>query len=390
MANLFKKLTHAAASVDMATISQCSSAESNKYSILGTLVYIPLVTGVAAMAFASSYFTHCILLIAALCIVWACVVFVIERALIAGLRPRTWSWAVPVRIILAFAMSCIITELLMIFFFKADIYSKIAEKKAAETELIYSTGNARVEELKEELAERKRILDEKEKSYLDEIDGRNGTGIHGYGPSAKAKELALNQERAYYEDAKRRLDEEIAAASSHRDETLSELEEGRSPGLLQCIIALYELAAEERNVARALWIVHIFFLCVELMPLFIKLSYEGTQYYDIMDMTDNQKLEAKRLTIDDTKEMMRLESQCEIAQQEIAIKDKMTRLLYQQAGNQAIMAARSLYETAQMLDDLQSRNKVKISDSRAEQIGKEVNVIFDNYIEEQRNGPTAA
>ena len=387
MATLFRKLTHGAAGVDGATIAQCSTAEKNKYSILGTLVYIPLVTGIVAMAFASSYFTHNVLLITVICIVWAGVVFVIERALIAGLRPRKWSWAVPARFILAIAMSCIITELLMIFFFKPDIYAHIAERNAVQSEQLYAAGNNRVEELKADLDSHKRLLDEKEKAYLDEIDGRNGTGIHGYGPSAKAKELALNQERAYYEEAKARLQEEIAAAAQQRDDNVAQLTDGRNPGLLQCIIGLYELASEDRNVSTALWIVHIFFLFLEMMPMIIKLSYSGTQYYDILDLTDNQKLEALRLTTEDSKEMMRLASQCEIAQQKMAIQNKMTRLRYQQATEKTLMEARALYETAIMLEELENRHRNKISEPRAAKLKEEAVAIFEQYLHNRMAEP---
>ena len=380
MESFIRKLTLGAAGVDNTTISQCTSSEQTKYSILGSLVFIPITTGVIAMAFASSYFTHNLLLIGAICLMWAGVVFVIERALIAGLRPRTWSWAVPVRIILAFAMSCIITELLMIFIFKADIYTRIAEKTATQTEQIYSAGNARVEELKADLARRKELLDQKEKAYLDEIDGRNGTGIHGYGPSAKAKEEALNQERAYYEDAKQRLEDEINAAALPRDQNVTAYTDEQNPGLLKCIVALYELSSEERNVSLALWICHIFLFFIEIFPLVVKISYDGTQYYDVMDMADKQKLEAMSLTMDDTKEMMRLASQYEIEQQKVSIKNKMMQMQYRNATELTLMEARALCDTANMLDELETHNKNNVSVEWEGKLKEEINSLFEKYL----------
>ena len=376
---LFQKITHFAAGIDSETMMNCSSAEKNKYAILGTLVYIPLVTGMVAMAFVGSYYTSNVFILAAICLVWGGVVMVIERALISGLRPHTWSWAVPVRFILAIAMSCIITELIMLFCFKADINQRIAEINAFQTEQMYATGNSRVEELKAELAERKKILDEKERAYLDEIDGRNGTGIHGYGPSAKAKEVALNQERAYYEDAKQRLEAEIDAASDRRDENVGKLAEEQNPGLLQCIKVLYVLSSEDRNVKTALWIVHLFFLCVEMMPLFVKLSYPGTQYYDVLDMQDTQKLEALKLTMDDNREMMRLSSKCAITQQEIALKNKMTRLACQEVADNATIQAKTLCETTQSLDELE-HDYNHLSEPRASKLKEEIARIYEEYL----------
>ena len=379
--SLFRRFTHFAAGVDAETMAQCSSAEKSKYSILGTLVYIPLVTGTVAMAFACSYFTRNFLVITAICMIWAGVVFVIERALISGLRPHTKSFAVVIRVIMAIAMSCIITELLVIFFFHADIQTKIAQINADRTEQVIEVETSRINELKADLASRKQILDQKERAYLDEIDGRNGTGIHGYGPSARAKELALEQERAYYNEAKQRLAEEITAASQRRDENVSAITDTQNAGLLTCIVALYELASEERNLAIALILVHIFFLCVELMPLFIKLTFTGTQYYDVLDANDAQKLEALRLTMDQSKDVMLLSNQCQITQQEVALKNKMTIIRLQEAKEKAVMEAQALYETAMQLDEIEAKNSSKVSEDRAAKLKEKINDIFDDFLE---------
>ena len=253
--------------------SQSSPSVRTKSILLSSIAFVPIMIGVIAVALASSCFTHNVLLIGAISLVWAGLFFVIERALIARLRPCTWSWAVPVRIILAFTMSFIITELLMIFIFKADIYTRIAETTATQTEQIYSAGNARVEELKADLARRKELLDQKEKAYLDEIDGRNGTGIPGYGPSAKAKEEALNQERVYYEEAKQSLEDEIMAAALQRDQNVTAYTDEQNPGLMKCIVALYELSSEERNVSLALWICFFALFSIEVFPLVVKIAY---------------------------------------------------------------------------------------------------------------------
>jgi len=390
MPALFRKLTYFAAGVDESVIAQCSSRTKNSFSILGTLVYVPLITGMAAMAFACSYATRSVFVTAAVCLLWASVIFVIERALIAGLRPRQWSWAIPARFILALAMSCIITELLLMFAFKPDIEARIASKQAVQTEQIATRSDSRIEELKADLDRRKQILDEKEKAYLDEIDGRNGTGIHGYGPSAKAKELARDQERADYEEAKARIQEEIASQSRQRDEGVSRLERERRVGLLQCMTALYELSSEDRHVTAALWILHIFFLFFEMMPMIIKLSMRETQYYEVGDIIDNQKLEALRLTTEDSQKMMCLASQCEIAQQEVAIQNKMTRLRYQQAADRALIEAKAMYDTALALEEIENRNRGRLSEERAQKLKEETAALFERYLGSRLAEPAAS
>lgn len=380
MSNLFRKITLFAAGVDYATISKCSSAEQGKYSTLGTLVYIPLVTGVVAMAFASSYFTHNPLIMALACMVWAVLVFVIERALISGLRPHRWSWAIPVRFILAIAMSCIITELLMIFFFRADISDRIAEKQAIQVEQTYATWNARVEDLKAELDRQKQILDEKERIYTGEVAGSSGTFTYGDGPAAKAKKSALDRELVHYSDSKRRLEREIDAAVRQRDEKVASVVAGNDTGILKSMISLYELSSTERQVAIALLVVHIFFLCVELMPLFVKISYPGTQYYDILDMADSQTVEAQRLTMEDAKRLVLLKGQCENTQKEMELQDEMTRMQYRHSAEDFLMKARAMSETAVAFDAIDIKNNKQLSESRAEILKEQLTQLFGKYI----------
>lgn len=386
---LFQRITFFAAGIDENTIAQCSTAEQNKYSVLGTLVFIPLVSGSIGMAFACSYYTHNVLAIMGMCLVWGCLVFVIERGLIAGLRPRTFSLAVPVRFIMALAMSCIITELIMIFAFKSDIDTKIAETTASRKELLYQDGNADLDRLRADLQARKEVLDTKEKAYLDEIDGLRGTGVHGYGPSAKAKEIALAQERAEYLNAKEQLEARIAKVSNDLDETVDAMVEARKDGLLADMTALYELSSENRSIALALIILHIFFICLETMPMILKLYLPGNQYYEILDAIDAQQQEAVKASLDDTKEMMILANQCKLAQQEIEIREKMTRLLYRHAANQAINDVRELYETAIKLDEISAKNAPKLSDEYAKRLKSEVDAIFERFLETLSLEPSA-
>lgn len=389
MSNLLQRITFFAAGIDENTIAQCSTAEQNKYSVLGTLVFIPLVTGTIGMAFACSYYTRNILVILGVCLVWASLVFVIERGLIAGLRPRTFSLAVPVRFIMAFAMSCIITELLMIFAFKSDIDAKIAETTATQKEMLYRDGNADLDKLRADLQARKDALDAKEKAYLDEIDGLNGTGIHGYGPSAKAKELALAQERAKYQNDKELLEARIAKVSSDLDETVDAMVEAKKDGLLADMTALYALSNEERNIAIALIILHIFFICLETMPMILKLCLPGTQYYEIQDAIDAQQLEAVKTSLDDTKQIMILSNQCKLAQQELEIREKMTRLMFRHTANQAIEEVRELFDTAIKLDEISKKNSSKLSDEHVERLKSEIDAIFERFLETRSLEPSA-
>ena len=95
---------------DEKTLEMCSSAEKTKFALLGSLILVPIVTATVAAVIASRYFTSNPLIIGAICLAWGLLMFVIERAMLASLRPGRMNFAAWFRVLVAVAMSAIVSE----------------------------------------------------------------------------------------------------------------------------------------------------------------------------------------------------------------------------------------------------------------------------------------
>jgi hypothetical protein len=279
-----------AAGVDEGTMNKCSSAEKNKYATLGSLVYVPLVTGTIAIIFACRYFTKSPLVILFACALWGGVVFGIERALISSLRPRTFNLAVAFRVVTALAMSAIISELLIMYLFSDHIENHINIENDSEVASIHETYGNRVQQLQDELKTYKLEIDAQESSLIGEIEGISGSMRKGDGKVAAEKRKALDRKKEFYQAEKERVESEVMMLRAQENEAIASVDQRRIPGLLSTIVGLHELAHENTTVMYVLLIAHLFFLTIELMPLVIKLSYKGTQYYDVLDLMDSRNL----------------------------------------------------------------------------------------------------
>lgn len=372
--NWVGRLTLFAAGTDNEVLSLCPSSERGKYSMLGSLVYIPVATSTVGILFASSFFTHNPLTVAGVMLGWGLVVFLIERAIIAHLRPGELSLAVLARVILALALSTIVAELLTVFVFRRDIDDHIRQERAAEIALVSGAGEERITALKCELDARKAALDAKEQAYLDEIDGRNGTGLHGYGPSARAKEAAYQREMQDYEAAKARLEAEIAEARTSRDEMVAATERGQQTGLLQAFSALYEMAAESTTILVVLILLHVYFLFVELSPLAVKLHIKGGNYYTIQE-------EKEKMWAETARQIVGLLSQVELLRKRLELENEAVRLAIDKAGEKALMQSKGLVSDYAQMADVEADASGRLPASYLSAFKRQHDMVFDSLID---------
>lgn len=362
---------HFAAGVSPEVIALCSPAEKNKYTLLGSLIYIPLVTGMLAVLFASLYHTHNALAIALVCLLWGGVVFTIERALIASLRPGTFSMAVVFRIILAFAMSMILSELLILFVFNGDVEARIRQRHDSEVLALRAEGDARIAELNQQIALAQERVNQADYDLLLETNGTGGSRHYGRGPAydvALARRDRLQQEL----DADRaRLQALIETTRQTTEQVVTETRDRQGLGLLDALTTLHEMSHERRFIAIILFIAHVFFLSVELMPLVVKLNYKGSQYYDILDAMD------------------RVRTDYELKKHELAIADQMLQLKLQQAADQSILSAEILLETLSKLNQIETEGLQQVGKEHLSSYKQQMEDLIRAYLNQSRNAIAA-
>lgn len=362
---------HFAAGVSPEVIALCSPAEKNKYAQLGSLVYIPLVTGMLAVLFASLYHTHNAFAIALVCLVWGGVVFVIERTLIASLRPGNFSAAVLFRVVLAFAMSMVISELLILFVFNKDVEAVIVQQHTAQLEQIRAQGDESIRQLNEQLSQAQARVQEAYDGLYNETAGISGSGHYGYGPAQRAAQNRMEWAQAQLDAANAEIPARIREAQDETERALGEARRYQILGLLDALATLHEMAHERRIVMIILLVAHILFLTIELMPLVIKLNYKGSQYYTILDAKD------------------RIHTEYEVKVQEMAAANQMLKMKLQATAEQAGFSADILLNTLLELDQAELKGLHDLSEDSASSYKQQLEAIVTSYLGHTRNILTA-
>lgn len=366
-----------AAGVDANTLDRCSSSEQSKYKTLGSLIYVPLVTGSVSVIFACLYYTTNVFVIATACLLWGGVVFCIERALISSLRPKTFNFAVCFRVVAAIAMSAIISELLIMFLFRDQISEHENAKSDKEVETIHEKYRDKIMSLQDELKGYSDEITKQENALIEEIQGISGTMKHGDGKVAAEKRKALERKEALYETEKKRIEAEIADLKAEDAQTVSSIDSRRKLNLLESIVGLHEMARTNRTVLWFVLILHIFFLAIELMPLVIKLSYKGSQYYDIQDVIENQHLDVARQTSDNETQLLLMHRQNSLHNEECNIQTSMIQNDVNANYRQYIAISESLLMAARKVTELEAEASEKVSAEKQQSLVAQLNILYD-------------
>lgn len=358
---------HFAAGVSPEIIERCSPAEKSKYAQLGSLIYIPLVTGMLAVIFASLYHTHNAIAIALVCLVWGGVVFVIERTMIASLRPGTFSAAVLFRIILAFAMSMVISELLTLFVFNKDVEAVIVRRHTLQLEQIRAQGDERIRQLNEQLTLAQARVQEAYDGLYSETAGISGSGHYGTGPAQRAAEDRMKWAQVQLDSTNAQMPAKIREAQDETDRAIAQAQAYQTLGLLDALATLHEMSHERRIVMIILLIVHVLFLTVELMPLVIKLNYKGSQYYTILDAMD------------------RIHTEYEVKVQEMAAANQMLKMKLQASAEQATFSADILLDTLLKLNQTELKGLQELSEDATFSYKQQLEAIVTSYLSRTQN-----
>lgn len=370
-----------AAGVDDASMSRCSSSESNKYKTLGGLVYVPLATGIIAVIFASRYFTQNPLTVLFACLLWGGVVFTIERALISSLRPGMFNFAVVFRVLAAFAMSLIISELLIMFLFQDHISEHVAINVDNEIKEIHQDYDNKVAAKQDELKTYSDDLALQEQSLIEEIEGVSGSMRKGDGKVAAEKRNALERKKALYEEEKQRVSDEVAMLKQQEEQAVKACEERRVAGLLGSLVGLHELARTSKTVWWVLIIAHVFFLTIELMPLVIKLSYKGKQYYDIIDLEEGRHLDVARQLSEEETRVLCLKGQQRLKQSEAELNTLSVCADMKANCDQFESIAESLLKSAQKVTELQNRAESTVAAEKLEELKKQLDNLYNTLLQ---------
>lgn len=372
------------AGADHVTMAQCTPTELRKYKIMGTCVLIPaflaLFSGGYAMYLISGNEVFAYLF--APC--WAWIIFTLDRAVVSSTRPGKVSMGVIGRIFLSVVIAFTISEPVILRLFS----DAIEDKRISIIDEKQNTATAKYDEqiaaLHGQSSDEKNKVDALNKSYIQEVDGTGGSKVPYRGPIAEVKWQAYQKALNDYNTNESKRNTQLATLEKERSSKLQLVSDKDAHGFLGNLRILGRLSDEDSHVMWSTWLMRLLFLCVELIPVFIKLgsSADVGLYDKIKDLNDTTSYGVQQALVKEKGEIIKVE-------QSILMQERKNELMFQQIKglmNSKTKDYEYFLEKVKVAMEEQTRLKQLIykevkDESVRETFINQVSRIYESYVE---------
>ena len=294
---------------DEALLNRCSQKEQIKHAGMGALVLVPAVLGLFSMSYALSTLHDSPLVYLGGGLVWAAIVFAIDRFIVStftkreSIRKDFFSFQFFARALFAVGIGVLVSHPMVLLVFNDSLEQelvKMREEQEDELRSNYDTLAAvtrnRNTTLGQQLSDKEKERREWQQFLSFEISGVDTTmaccgattGLRYYGPATKKIEdriATLGNEiavlRTGADSTVTNNNKEISAVQSKRDSALQTLRNTFSFDYVAREVALTRLEAREVGgsaVTYTKWFLLIFFIFVDILPVFLKVATERGEY----------------------------------------------------------------------------------------------------------------
>ena len=313
MKGLFYDFFVWSAGSDREILDRTGRSEHVKHAGYGGLVLVPAVLGLFSMMYAVSTLTDKPFVYIGAGIVWACIVFTFDRFIVSTFRKSDsarkdlFSFLFLSRLLFSIGIGVLVSHPIVLLVFDDSLEQELFAMKEEGEKAIYAQYENTIDvvrnrdstlkgEVELKLAERAC----KEKLLLFEMSGKDTTmncgttsGMKQYGPRANEikEEIGyLNEEIA----ALRNKNDvkigdntkEIAKLQAEREAKLKGFQDQFSYNYLAREVALERLEAKPvggTSVKWTKWFLIVFFVLVDILPVFFKASTKQGEYDRLMD-----------------------------------------------------------------------------------------------------------
>lgn len=320
--NIINRFLIKCSGASLEILKNCPRFEITKYSSIGMTIVFTTILAFVSSFFALSIIFNNLLVNSVLALLWAGIIFNLDRYIISSMRSSESKWndfvkAIP-RMLIAMIIAVIISKPMEIQIFKSEIDSFL---KIENSKLI-SEVDSKYFDLIQDNAQKKKVEEEqynkllmlREQYYQDfkcECDGTCGTKKKGRGVECFSKkekyetfQAELKLERLKRNQVLNRLSEEESSIRLQMKNEKEMLKASLSYGLLDQIRALNSL-----ETASSIFILFMFVM-IEIAPILTKLMsstgpYENlileyekkfeVNYLKALDNLDHERLKNKKL-----------------------------------------------------------------------------------------------
>lgn len=383
--NLLQKALIWLAGKDVQTAELCNSGEVNKLCTAGTMVAIPALLAVFSWGYAFNLIFDSIFLGAVGGIVGSIIILLLDRGIMGYGKNGEFSFGMFGRVLLAFALGFLLAEpfILKIFSDRIDehLLDDFIDRKAV---LEKEYANKRKAMTKQIETHRMR-LNALQEAYTQEMDGNGSPFGAGQGKIYSKKLDDYMSFKKWFDNKESTINKQKESLAIAHQNELEALEMTMADGLMGRLRALHDIAKEEGIVNVTLWLLRLTFLCIELIPLFLKITpLEGKNLYErINAIKKDEQEEVVNELSNARKEVITTEQKLAYDKRLIHVEIEKLESLIKRSEREAIIRLESQKEImGKYLDYITSINKAERTDS---EIFENTKTVIESFIADHMN-----
>ena len=229
----------------------------------------------------------------------------------------------------------------------------------------------------------KNNVDVLNKSYIQEVDGTGGSRVAYRGPIARVKWYTYQKGLNDYNKNETKRNAYLSKLESERKQKLEQVFAKDAKGFLGNIRILGRLSDEDVHVMWSTWLIRLLFLCIELVPVLIKLggSADIGLYDKLKDMNDNTCFDLQKILVEEKKDVMKIEQSILLQEQKNALMFQLVKsLMNSKTKDYEFFLDKVRFAIEQQLKlKVQVIEKVKDENARQILLGQ-VAQIYDGYV----------
>ena len=293
---------------DVETANECPKKTWLVLSQYSSMLFIPVLVGLFTAGYATSVITGSYLGGVVGGIIYALIVFIIDKGILSTSRSTHFSFGMAIRVGMAFLLSTLAAEPLVLYVFGDTIAEEQYQQEQDEIKPIEDKYSAKYAELDNQLSASSIRLRELQLAYTQEMDGTGGSGKRNQGPIYKQKYQDYLDAKSLHNSLLETINSEKTRLKSSYAQNLNQLKNAQATSLAGRLDTLHEV--KSTSVKIGVWILRLALIMIELAPLMIKLKKSDSWevYWDLIQSknderrlvnSNNSNLRVARLDLED-------------------------------------------------------------------------------------------
>lgn len=274
---------------DVETANECPKKTWLVLSQYSSMLLIPVLVGLFTAGYAASVITENFLGGILGGVVYALIVFTIDRAILSTSRSTTFSFGMAIRVGMAILLSTLAAEPLVLYVFGDTIAEEQYRQEQSDVKPLEDKYSFKYNELDSQIASSAKNLKELQLAYTQELDGSGGSGNKNQGPIFKRKYQDYLEAKNAHNQLLVRINGQKSNLESKYGLDLNRLQNAQATSLAGRLDTLHEVKSS--SVQIGVWILRLALIMIELAPLMIKLKKNDSWdvYWDLIESKNDEK-----------------------------------------------------------------------------------------------------